>query len=163
MGIADVPVDFQGGSPGRIVISDYAFMTNNDKTILVVASSTDNDVALVDMSTTPVTMRKMPLTPSSESSAGNSRAVEWAIGTDYVWINGNDASEMYIVEIPDGDITTARVATTLAETTASNMLYVKNWQIEADRQFLKGVIDEYFEGDSPLSDDQTRRLIQSML
>jgi len=161
--IADIPVEFEGGSPGQISISDFAFVTNNDKTVLVVASGGDNNIALIDMDTVPLTMRKLSLTTASESTGGRSRAVEWSIGTDYVWINGAETNEVYIVEIPGGDITAARVMKTLQEVSAGQMLYVKNWKLDEDRQFLKGVIDGYFEGDSPLASSDVNNLVRKLL
>jgi len=146
--VADVPVAFEGGTPAQFVVSDYAFVTNNDKTILVVAASTDNNVALIDMDTNPPTMRKLALTSASEKTAGSSRQVEWAIGTEYVWINGDDADEMYVVQIPGDDIMAATVASTMTAV-SQKMLFVKNWERANQKQQLTKFMDEYFNGDPP--------------
>lgn len=122
----DVAVDFQGGSPGKIVISDVAFVQDDNREILVVGASTDNEIALIDLKTYKMT--KLNVAPGvAESTGGGARALEWAVGTNYVWINGGEAQEAYVIEITGG-IETAKVSKTLSEVTAGNMLFVNNFE-----------------------------------
>lgn len=126
--VRDIPVDFQGGAPGRIVVSDVAFVQDADREILVVGASTDNDVVLVDLKTFET--RKLNVAPEvAESTGGGARALEWAVGTNYVWVNGGEAREAYIIEIPGG-IETASLSKTLTDVAAGNMLFVNNYERE---------------------------------
>jgi len=127
--LVDVPVDFQGGLPTRTVISDAAFMELNGKTIVVVGASSDNDIVLVDLSVDPPVMEKIAVSTAEEStSAGASRQLEWAIGTEYVWVNGADTSETYLVQVPGGDITAAKVVKTISDYPVGDILYVENYE-----------------------------------
>jgi len=127
--LVDVPVDFQGGLPTRSVISDAAFMELNGKTIVVVGASSDNDIVLVDLSVDPPVMEKIAVSTAEEStSAGASRQLEWAIGTEYVWVNGADTSETYLVQVPGGDITAAKVVKTISDYPVGDILYVENYE-----------------------------------
>ena len=54
-------------------------------------------------------MRKLALTNALESTGGNERQLEWAVGTNYVWVTGGDATEVYVVEIPTSNIDDAFV------------------------------------------------------
>ena len=49
--IRDVAMDFEGGIPGKTVVSDVAFVQDENREILIVGASTDNNVVLVDLST----------------------------------------------------------------------------------------------------------------
>jgi len=141
---ADIALDFAGGQPGGMSISDYAFMERNGKTVVVVSSNSDNDVALIDMDSNPPQVTKLSLTSASESTGGSTRTVEWAIDTDYVWVSGADADEVYIIKIPDGDIGQASIDNTLLAPT-SNMVYVQNYQTKAYADQLEEYLNAYFE------------------
>jgi WD40 repeat protein len=124
--VRDIPVDFEGGAPGTIVVSDVAFVQDENREILVVGASTDNDVVLVDLAT--FNTRKINVAPDvAESTGGGARALEWAVGTNYVWVNGGEAKEAYILEITAG-IETASVYKTLTGVAAGNMLFVNNFE-----------------------------------
>jgi len=124
--IRDVAVDFTGGTPGRTAVSDVAFVQDGDREILVVGANSDNHVVLIDLSTFDTT--KVNLAPSmTESTGGGARALEWAVGTNYVWINGGETREAYILEITGG-IETASLYKTLSDVAAGDMLYVNNYE-----------------------------------
>mmetsp|Transcript_21844 Transcript_21844/g.35528 ORF Transcript_21844/g.35528 Transcript_21844/m.35528 type:complete len:196 (-) Transcript_21844:184-771(-) len=119
-------MDFEGGTPGKTAISDVAFVQDETREILIVGASTDNHVVLVDLKTFET--RKLNVAPGvAESTGGGSRKLEWAIGTDYVWVNGGESKEAYILKITGG-IETAVVDQTLIGITAGNMLFVNNFE-----------------------------------
>lgn len=126
--LADIPVNFNGGLPGQKVITDVAFVEVKGTTILVIASGTDNEVAVVNMNN-PTNVAKVQLTSSTESTGGgdDGRSVEWAEGTEFVWITGPEANEIYVVQIPGGDIEAARVVQTIQGVDATAVLYVENY------------------------------------
>merc|ERR1711935_204381 len=125
-GLADVAVDFEGGTPGKTVVSDVAFIQDENREILVVGASTDNNIVLVDLTT--LETRKLNLAPGvTESTGGGARYLEWAVGTDYVWVNGGESQEAYIIKI-GGGIESAVVDRTLTGVSAGNMLFVNNYE-----------------------------------
>mmetsp|Transcript_29505 Transcript_29505/g.45272 ORF Transcript_29505/g.45272 Transcript_29505/m.45272 type:complete len:533 (+) Transcript_29505:710-2308(+) len=124
--IRDVAMDFEGGTPGKTVVSDVTFIQDESREILIVGASTDNHIVLVDLKT--FATRKMNVAPGvAESTGGRSRNVEWAIGTDYVWINGGESKEAYILKI-SGGISSAVIHKTLTDISAGNMLSVDNYE-----------------------------------
>jgi len=127
---AEIPTDFQGGTPGRMVVSDYAFIQDETRNILILAASTDNDVVVVDLDDN-YRMRKFALTSDAESSGGSSRSVEWAVNSNFVWVNGADASAHYILEFPSANIDDAFVARTLTDVASGKTMYVENYERRA--------------------------------
>lgn len=126
--VKDVNVNFEGGTPGKTVVSDFAFIQESDRDILVLGASSDNHVVLIDLRSSNMDMVKLDLAPGvSESTGGSSRKLEWAVGTDYVWVDGGESKEQYIIKIPGG-INSATVDRTLGDVTSGNMLYVNNYE-----------------------------------
>jgi len=126
--VTDIYVNFEGGTPGKTVVSDFAFIQESDRDILVLGASSDNHVVLIDLRSNNMDMVKLDLAPGvSESTGGSSRKLEWAVGTDYVWVDGGESKEQYIIKIPGG-INSAKVDRTLGAVTAGNMLYVNNYE-----------------------------------
>ena len=94
----------------------------------MVGASTDNDLVLVDLKTFQT--RKLNLAPGvAESTGGGARYVEWAVDSNYVWVNGGEAKEAYIIEITGG-IQTASISKTLTGVAPGNMLFVCNYERE---------------------------------
>lgn len=110
--VKDIPVAFKGGQPSKIVVSDFAFVKDSSRNILILGSHTDNEIVLVDFNAN-YKMARLNLSPGvDESTGGSSRKIEWAVGTDYVWVNGGESKEQYIINIAGG-INKARVERTL--------------------------------------------------
>merc|ERR1719384_2607379 len=128
--VKDVKVNFDEFEfyPGnKRAITDCSFVQDNKRNILILAAATDNNIALIDLDSDDLSMRKLNLTHviSEESTAGNVRHVEWAVRTNTVWVDGNDAEEMYIIDIP-GDIHSARLQHTMKGMSSGNMIFVKS-------------------------------------
>jgi len=152
--VTDVPVAFEGGLPGKTVVSDYAFVKDENRNILVVGASSDNNVVLVDLLSSDFAMTKLQLTPSDESTGGGRRNIEWAVGSNYVWVDGGATNEQYIIEIPGKDINEARVVRQLTDVTAGQMIYVENYErtrvMNEVRSMMDGSMEE-FQGMSDVS------------
>jgi hypothetical protein len=101
-----------GGTFGSQAISDAAFLQDGARNFLILAGSTDNDLVVVDMDNA-YRFVKVRLSNNPEATAAGNRQVEWAVGTDYVWVNGGQTEEMYVVEIPGG-IDSAKIVKTLS-------------------------------------------------
>jgi len=126
--VHDVPVGFEGGLPGKTVVSDFAFVKDESRNILVLAASSDNNVVLIDLLSSDYAMTKLQLTTASESTGGSRRNVEWAVGSNYVWVDGQSTNEQYIIEVPSNDINEARVVRQLTDVTSGQMMYVENYE-----------------------------------
>lgn len=137
--IRDIAVDFEGGTPGKTVVSDVAFVQDQEREILIVGASTDNNLVLVDLET--FATRKLNVAPAvAESTGGGSRNVEWAVGTDYVWVNGGESKEAYVIKIPGG-IDSASVDRTLTDIAAGNMLFVNNFERMRAANMAQGIVN----------------------
>lgn len=115
------------------VYNDFAFIQTTQeedgvkRDMIVIAAGTENTVALVDLlvkdSSGNPKVTKITLSSSEEVTARRSRRqVEWVIGTDYVWIDGTDAEEVYVVDL---DKKTSKTITGFA---TSKMLSVENYE-----------------------------------
>jgi len=123
----DIPVDFEGGLPTKTVVSDFAFVTDETRNILILGASTDNDLVLVDLNDDYKTT-KITLSEASETTGGSRRNIEWAVGSNFVWVDGGGTQEQYIIELPDDNINNAKLVRSLTNITAGNMIYVENYE-----------------------------------
>ena len=101
-----------GGTWGSQVVTDVAFLRDSVRNFLLIAGNVDNHLVVVDMDD-GFKLRKVSLSTNPEATAAGNRQVEWAVGSDYVWVNGGQMEEMYVVEI-SGGIDTAKVVKTLS-------------------------------------------------
>lgn len=133
----DVPVNFENVPPGREAISDFAFVNWRNHDILALASGYDNHLAVVDLSSTSSTptVTKILLTSSDSPTGGNGgRMVEWAYGSDYVWVDGSSSEEAYVLALRDGGTLTVERA--IPNIPSSHMIYVENFAQEANLQLF---------------------------
>jgi len=137
----DVPLDFKNVPPGREAISDFAFVQWKNHNLLALASGYDNDLALVDLNASPPTVSKLTLTNANSQTGGNGgRMVEWAYGSDYLWIDAAATKELYVVKLSEnGDVASATVERTVTDVASSKMIYVENFAQRAELEMLSQV------------------------
>jgi len=135
--LKDIPVNFSGGAPSKLIVSDFAFVTDKGRNLLILGASTDNEIVLVDFNANFKTAR-LSLSPAVESTGGSSRKIEWAVGTDYVWVNGGEAKEQYVIDI-SGGVTGAKVSRTIQEVASGNMLFVNNYKRVRDVAMMTSI------------------------
>jgi len=123
----DIPVNFIGGLPKKTVVSDFAFVTDKTRNILILGASTDNNLVLVDLNDNYKTTN-IVLSGSNETTGGGKRNIEWAVGSNFVWVDGGGTQEQYIIELPDDDINNAKLVRSLTNITSGNMIYVENYE-----------------------------------
>jgi len=126
----DIPTDFMGGTAGRSVVSDFAFVQDDERDILIIGAATDNNITIVDLNDADFKMRKMVLTDDVESTEGSTRKLEWAVGTNYVWISGGEKKQQYILDVPDGNIDNIALLRTLNGIPSGQMIFVNNYERE---------------------------------
>jgi len=144
------------------VFNDFAFIQTTkevegvDRDMIIIASGTENKVALVDViSGTPqvtiVTMRDN----SDMSARRNRRQVEWVAGTPYVWIDGTGSEEVYVL-----DIDAKKMVKTITGQTTTKMISVENFAAKrtADlisQQIKAAIADLDARPSSPSSDSSS--------
>lgn len=115
------------------VYNDFSFIHTDgseggvERDMIVIAAGTENTVALVDLMTLDssgnprVTM--ISLSSSEEVTARrNRRQVEWVVGTNYVWIDGTDAEEVYVIDLDK------KTSKTISGFTTSKMISIENYE-----------------------------------
>jgi len=122
---ADVPIAMAGGTPGSQVVTDVAFLQDGVRNFLLIAGNVDNNLVVADMDD-GFKLKKVSLSTNPEATAAGNRQVEWAVGSDYVWVNGGQMEEMYVVEI-SGGIDTAKVVKTLSDMPDGKVAFVNNF------------------------------------
>ena len=138
--MADIPVSLgpQDEVSTKVVITDFAWVMDENRKILVLGSSTDNHLVLVDLNDPNFRMTKLQLTNAAEPNAGRERQIEWAHETNYVWVNGGGADELHVVELPSSNIDDARVVKNIPSIGAGDIVYVENYERKAAVQMIQG-------------------------
>lgn len=107
-----------------------AFIEDGSRNFIVIAGWGNNEVAIVDIDDN-FRMRKISLSNNPESTATGQRNVEWAVGTNYVWIDGPEAAEIYIVEV-GATIDSSRVSTVIPDVPGGFIVHVDNYMRRGD-------------------------------
>ena len=144
-------------SATAVVISDLAWVMDENRNILVFGASTSNDLVLVDLDDVDFRMAKLPLTTTeNEANGGSERQIEWAQGTDYVWINARDNDELYVVEVPTEKIDDARVVKTISSHDQGDLIFVENFERRAVVQLMKALTTQALaDYEPPMTDDES--------
>jgi hypothetical protein len=150
----DIAVNFENVPPGEQAISDFAFIDWNDRTILALASGYDNNLVLADLSTTPPTVNKVSLSTSASPTGGTSgRMIEWAYGTEYLWVDGSANEEVYVLKLDANG--GAAVHRTIPEAPVSKMIYVENFgQRAVEKLMAEMIASTQVEDDSPTTENE---------
>jgi hypothetical protein len=135
----DIPVDFSGVAPGKEATADFAFVQWKNHDVLALSFSGDSEVALVDLSESPPKVRKLQLSTATEGTGGSN--VEWAYGTNYLWVAGNAADEAYVIRLSeDGNIDGASVERTLSGAPASKLIYVEDYAERKQQEMMANLV-----------------------
>merc|ERR1719491_877721 len=86
------------------VFNDFAFVETDGKNLMVFVSGTENKAAIIDLADDLNSPNYVPdyvmLSDSPDSSSRRlRRQVEWAVGTPYVWVDGTNAAEVYVIDV----------------------------------------------------------------
>jgi len=115
------------------VYNDFAFIQTSasdsimgdgvERDIIVIASGTENKVAIIDISSADNDVTIVELRTADVMTAKkNRRQVEWCKGTPYVWVDGGGEDEMYILNVD-----TKKMVTTVKGINSKKMLSVENY------------------------------------
>jgi len=123
-------------------LSDAAFVEFEGVKAIIVASGSDNDLAIIDRATLKV--RKKEMSTREEKTSDGDRQIHWAEGTPYVWITGDAIPEIYVFEMY---LTNSKKrikvrSVNLISDHASKLLWVENYGRKRDLDLLTAVYDE---------------------
>merc|ERR1711897_123932 len=91
-----------------------------------------------DFSPNPPSTSKITLTEKvKEDGFWERRQVEWAVGTDYVWVEGSEYDEIYVV-----DVVKKMVVKTITGIDAEQMVSVNNVEREQQAMMIQNMINE---------------------
>ncbi len=77
---------------------------------------------------------------------GARRNVVWAVGTDYVWVDGEKAEEFYVIKLSnDGDIKKAKVESIVSGVPSRRLVYVENYQIQKNLDLIEAEVNARLE------------------
>ena len=125
------------GAEKSPVFNDFAFIQGDGRDIIIVASGTENKVAMIDMSGGSPRISKVTLSSNSATTADDRfrRQVEHVRGTPYVWIAGHKTEEVYVVNIDS-----KRLVNTLTGVKSTKMLHVENYERKQTLELIQNMI-----------------------
>ena len=116
---------------------DFLLIEDDDRKIVIMASNEQNMLHMANLNEVNPTVHSF--TFKEGETTGDRRQLEWAEGTDYVWISGRASDdvamhETYVIEIPGINLEGVKVVKTLKGVSASKMKYMVNYEREQLRQ-----------------------------
>ena len=137
------------GYETKSVSKDFAFVTRNGKTLGVFPSGTENRVAIVDMTSKPIKTSYLTFNEQEfkyGAPHGMYRRIEWAIGTDYVWVTDSSYDEAYVI-----DVVKKEVVKTLTDVDVSKMLSVQNYEYSRQFEMQKKMVLDMQQKNDPVT------------
>lgn len=138
------------GLEDKPVARDFAFVYKEGMTSVVFPSGTEHKVAIVEIpdgfvSNEDIKINYVVLNTDEfvrgRAPHGMFRRVEWAVGTDYVWVTDSTLDYIYIV-----DVVKQEVVNTLTDSDFSTLVSVQNFErarsIEMQKQIVKDMTPE---------------------
>ena len=98
-----------------MVSVDIAFVYKDGKTLAIFPSNTEQKVAIVELTTSDLTSDAITISYVTfdentfipgRSPHDRFRQVEWAVGTNYVWVNDSSLKEIYIIDVMEKEVVT---------------------------------------------------------
>ena len=149
----DLELDFDRiGYEEKSVAKDFAFVVKDGKTLAVFPSGTSHKVAIVEITNGYLTSQKIVpryVTFNDDefipgrAPHGRYRQVEWAVGTNYVWVSDGSLEEVYII-----DVMKEEVVNTISGTDPGRLVSVQNYEIEHQMEMQKQVVSSMMKDDN---------------
>jgi len=136
------------GEETSVVFNDFAFiqtgkddgidgMPGVERDIIVIASGTENKVAIIDISGAENKVNIIELRDDTAMSAKkNRRQVEWCVGTPFVWVDGAGEDEMYVLNVD-----TKEIVTTIMGLKSKKMISVENYAAKRTAELISQQIN----------------------
>jgi hypothetical protein len=138
----DIPLGFNH------TMRDFLLIEDDNRKIVMMASNEKNVLHMANLN--EVNPEVHTFTFKEGENTGNRRQLEWAEGTDYVWISGRAGDdtamhETYVIKIPGNNLEGVEVVETLKGVSASKLKYIVNLERDQMRQ-------EFFGAQSSIAD-----------
>jgi len=138
----DAKLEFEDSGIATRPLTDAAFVEFEGVEAIIVASGSDNKLAIIDRATLKVS--KKDISDRTEKTSNEDRQIHWAEGTPYVWITGDAIPEIYVFEMY---LTNSKKrikvrSVNLISDHASKLLWVENYGRKRDLDLLTAVYDE---------------------
>jgi len=139
----DIPLQFENVPAGSEALRDFAFVKWNNHDIIALSTGYDNNLAIIDLDATPPKLHNLKLSDAAETTGGRSgRMIEWAYGTNYLWVDAASAKEIYVIRLSeDGDVTKAVVERTIPEVSSSLMVYAEDFAERKQDSMIKQLVE----------------------
>ena len=149
---ADVDLNFDlEGVEDQVVYNDFAFVEKDGKEMIVLASGTENRIAVITLGDSPkVDYIEFTSTTGELSSNRNRRQVEHVVGTEFVWVDGAAQDEVYVI-----DIEQKRLVRTITGVQTTKLVFVQNFERLAEDQQVQQTERQFntIRGEIPEEDD----------
>jgi len=151
----EIKLDFNITNIDEInVFEDYAFVKHQELDLFVLSSSNEHKVAIVDLAESPPTVSYVVFKPTPvQAGRLRTRQVEWAYGTNYVWVSGRQEGEIYVI-----DVAQKTLVTTIANDDTRKLLSVVNFEGMESMQ-ISANLAEQRNGDEDDDKDETSRAL----
>merc|ERR1711935_607087 len=150
MGFADLELGFNSTTfEGDQVFNDYSFIENAGKKMIVFASGTENKVAIVDLTSGTADISYVTFSEGPVSSYRERRQVEWSVGTNYVWVDGAGADEVYVI-----DVMSKSLVNTISNVETTRLLSVDNHARNVQQSIMQEYVQSMITADREANPNQ---------
>jgi len=147
---ADLELGFNSTTfEGDQVFNDYSFIENAGKKMIVFASGTENKVAIVDLTSGTADISYVTFSEGPVSSYRERRQVEWSVGTNYVWVDGAGADEVYVI-----DVMSKSLVNTISNVETTRLLSVDNHARNVQQSIMQEYIQSMITADREANPNQ---------
>jgi hypothetical protein len=141
------------------IFNDFAFVELDGMSMIVFVSGTENRAAIVDISNGADNIKITYVAlggHAGNDDISNRRQVEWAVGTPYVWIDGDGRGEAYVVDVSAGTL-----VKTIAGISTTRMLSVQNYakmhEQKMQQEAIQAAIEAQMAVQQQMADEQAKK------
>jgi hypothetical protein len=141
------------------IFNDFAFVELDGMSMIVFVSGTENRAAIVDISNGADNIKITYVAlggHAGNDDISNRRQVEWAVGTPYVWIDGDGRGEAYVVDVSAGTL-----VKTIAGISTTRMLSVQNYakmhEQKMQQEAIQAAIEAQMAVQQQMADEQGKK------
>jgi len=124
------------------VFNDYAFVEQGGMKMIVFAAGTENKMAIIDVTSGSPEVSYVTFAEGPPTSYRERRQVEWAVGTNYVWVDGAGEDEVYVI-----DVVSKAVVNTISNVETTKLLSVDNHARNVQNAILMQSIQDMITSD----------------
>lgn len=127
----DLQLNFTAND-GRGGINEVAFVEDETRYFAVFVTGRSNQVIFADLSSLrtdsnviSIPLSRIVLNEGETLTADRNRKAVWARGTDFVWVNGDAAEELYVLQVGQS-VDDVKLRKTVSNVPSDKLLFVEN-------------------------------------